>query len=246
MLRTIVRKHGGSNSWPPFLLERIIPMASPYQIIRGEVGQTKWLTPATESHPWPLMLADGVWKDVDLSDSRITCNAYHSDGHVLGRNGDNLRLRQSASGGLEYECTSRGDSVTNDVRFEILTKRIESSSLQYEIGKSHFATFNGVQCLVVDSVKRLFHVGPVTQGLCSCASVSLEKQSQFTSHKAVTNSAGKRRVPMMNVGPMPAGLRNGMLIASAAERGEGCSVKGIRLSAVSVQSLISNRQHAIL
>ena len=227
-------------------------MASPYKILRGEVGQTKWLTPATASHPWPLMLADGVWKDVDLSDSRITCNAYHSDQHILGRNGDNLRLRQSASGGLEYECTSRGDSVTNDVRFEILTKRIESSSLQYEIGKSHFETFNGVQCLVVDSVKRLFHVGPVTQGLCSCASVSLEKQSQFSSYKPATNASNYSRVsnlkrpkPLMIVPPMPQSMRDGMELMAAAGRGRGCTVKGIRLSASAVQNLIRSRQQAV-
>ena len=227
-------------------------MASLYKYIRGDVGQTNWATPATESHPWPISLKHGVWKNVDLKDPRTTCNAYHSDQHVLGRNGDNLRIHLNESGGLTYECETRDDAIANDVRFEILTRKITSSSLQYEIGESHFETFDGVNFLIVDSIKRLIHVGPVTHGLCSLAGVSIEKDRYVPSRlvaqmAAVTNFAGgKRPKKLMNVGSMPAGMLNGIALMNAADAGKGCTVRGIHLSAESVQCLIRNRQHAIL
>jgi len=197
------------------------------------------------------MLLPGCFDGFDFTESSVAILTNHDWNERLGCTDDNAKLWMDGNR-LRFTCLLKNTSVADRFREGHQRARVLGCSIRCS---GNFETRYDRAGNPYKAISRVFHisdVGPVStarnpfcHGLTVSDRPAFEAAKPVAQVSAVTNSAGKRRKPLMIVPPMPESMLNGMAIAEAAKLGGGCMVKGVRLSAESVQNLIRSRQHAV-
>lgn len=209
-------------------------MAKPARYLRGRCGITNWVCRGYGDQP-PMMLSSRAWRDVDVSDSEISFNVQHDPKQHIGRNGVHGRIWiEPAAVAFEIDTESLQSDLARDLRIRVLLDKLRGSSPDFEIGEQHWAKFDGVDVLVVDRISKLNHLAVAEYGLCDLATIAVANESAFPMKSA------KQKRKLLNVGPMPKGMRHGIALMNAASRGESCRINGRTIDATTVQAICLN------
>ena len=196
------------------------------------------------------MLLPGCFDDFDFA-SPVAILANHDWNQRLGAVGDNARLWMDRSK-LRFSCMLKSTAAADRFLEAHMHARVLGCSIRCQgFSETHYDR-NGRPYAAISKVFSIQDVGPVStarnpfcHGMVVSDGPGTPQRPSALQMPAVTNSWHARK-KLMTVGPMPAAGMNGLAIANPAATGVGCVAKGIRLSASTVQGLITNRQHAIL
>lgn len=196
------------------------------------------------------MILPGAFDGFDM-ESPVAILVNHDWNRRIGTVGDNAKLWLDGSK-LMFTVLLKNSGTSDVFRKPNWRSEFTGCSISCQGFSETRYDRDGRPFAAMSKVLTISDVGPVESPANPCCyGIELTDYSPAPRRavarvSAVTNSAvKKRRKPLMIVPPMPESMLNGMAIAEAAKLGGGCMVKGVRLSAESVQNLIRSRHQAV-